>query len=90
MKVRLVDRKNDIVTNVAKQFNLPKKAVEEIYTLYFRFMREKIISYDLTHSYTDEEFKKQLRGFNMEHVGNFHINKFRLNNPEYYDRSKRD
>lgn len=87
--MRIINRKNDIVTSVSNELNIEKKAVEEVYDLYFRFIREKIESYDFSRSYTDEEFKEILRGFSLKHIGRFYVSKVYLNNIDKYVSSKR-
>jgi len=87
--MRGINRKNDIVTSVSNELNIEKKAVEEVYDLYFKFIREKIDSYDFSRSYTDEEFKKTLRSFSLKHIGKFYVSKVYLNNIDKYVNSKR-
>ena len=63
---------------VAKEFNLPKKTIKNIYSDWLTFVRETIAGTEF------DEYNNQL-GFTFPYLGKIYVNKYKL---EHINRNK--
>lgn len=67
-----------ILEQVAKEFNLPKKTIKNIYTDYLSYIKETIVGMEF------DEYNNQL-GFTLPSLGKIYVNKYKL---EHINRNK--
>ena len=67
-----------ILEQVAKEFNLPKKTIKNIYTDWLSYIKETIVGMEF------EEYDNQL-GFTFPSLGKIYVNKYKL---EHINRNK--
>ena len=60
-----------ILEQVAKEFNLPKKTIKNIYTDWLSYIKETIVGMEF------EEYDNQL-GFTFPSLGKIYVNKYKL------------
>lgn len=64
---------NSIIVKAAKQLNLPVKFVGEVYTAYWKYVRNYLSSLNLKDDITEEEFSKLQTSINVPSLGKFYI-----------------
>ena len=59
----------NIVSQVAKELNLPEDVVDKTYKAFWQFIKESIIELPLKEELTEEEFNKLNTNFNVPSLG---------------------
>lgn len=77
--MRIINRENDIIKNVAEKLNVKGSIVREVYKLQYKFIIDTLRSYNYNRNYTQEEARKELRGFNINGIGKFYLNLYSIN-----------
>ena len=64
---------DEIITQVSKDLNLPRRIVDRTYRAYWRVIREHITALPLKKDLTDEEFLKLQPNVNIPSIGKLHV-----------------
>lgn len=59
----------EIINQVAKEFNIPPREVYKIWTAYWRFIKDSIQQLPLKENITEEDFNKLQTSINLSSIG---------------------
>lgn len=64
---------DEIITQVSKELNLPRRIVDRVYKAYWRAVREHVTSLPLKQDLAEEEFSKLQPNVNIPSIGKLYV-----------------